>query len=152
MYSLNRLVQVKLVIVMDIALLYITVAALAVFGLFSETRGTQLLLCKSRLGAELVIPMVNPLCVVTTAKSVYENALGVVFNSSPGVSLLSATDGWNSAETHFSVNSCYMLSAARFNKVQSTCQSSECMHLWRKCPKRDRECAFDLNQSAGSFY
>lgn len=63
---------------------------------------------------ELVIPMVNPACVVTIAKSEYKNALGVVFNSSPGVPLLSAMDGWNSAETHFSVNAYYMLSAACF--------------------------------------
>ena len=51
---------------------------------------------------ELVIPMVNPACVVTTAVSEAENALGRAFRSSPGVLLLPATDGSNCAETHFS--------------------------------------------------
>lgn len=50
---------------------------------------------------ELVILMVNPACFGTTAMSEAENALGGVLCSSPGVLLLPATDGSNSAETHF---------------------------------------------------
>ncbi len=51
---------------------------------------------------ELVIPMVNSACVVTTAMSEAENALGGEFRSSPGVLLPPATAGSNCAETHFS--------------------------------------------------
>lgn len=84
---------------------------------------------------ELVIPMVNPACVATNAKSESEIALGVVFHSSPGVPLLCATDGRNSAETYLSVNSHYMLVLLAF--IQSDRQYSDCIHFQYGHPKRD---------------
>lgn len=58
--------------------------------------------CCESLGEEVVMPMVNPDCVVTITMRKAENASGGEFCSSPGALPLPATDGSNCAETHVS--------------------------------------------------
>lgn len=77
---------------------------------------------------ELVIPMVNPACVVTTTMSKAENVLGGALRSSPGGWLLPATDGSNCAEMHVSrALIIYAVCCVLLSKVPCSAVSAYCI-------------------------
>lgn len=78
-------------------------------------------------------------CVVTSATSESENALGgAFFRGSPGVLPLNVTDGSNCAEKHFSgALIIYAVCCVLLSKVPCS-EYSECIHFRRECYKGDR--------------